>query len=127
VKKELEPRWSKEQKEAGEQARQAWEDYFSEAETAEEPFEQDLLRPPGDPRMAEIRAKHEAKLLRYPNVVGVAEGTRTKEGKPTGEPCLVVYVERKVPPGELDDSGILPTEIEGIPVDVVEIGEVEAL
>ena len=127
MKKELEPGWSKEQKEAGERARQAWEDYFSDAETPEETFDRDLLGPAGNPRIVEIRAKHEAELLRYPNVVGVAEGIRTKDGKPTGEPCLVVFVERKVPRGELDESGILPAEIEGIPVDVVEVGTVEAL
>jgi hypothetical protein len=33
--------------------------------------------------------------MRYPNVVGVAEDS-DKAGKPTGKPCLVVYVERKI-------------------------------
>ena len=37
------------------------------------------------------------------------------------------YVEKKIPRSKLDKSAILPSDIEGIPVDVVEIGKVEAL
>jgi hypothetical protein len=36
-------------------------------------------------------------------------------------------VERKIPRAKLDKSEILPSEIEGIPVDVVEVGKVETL
>ena len=127
VKQELEPSWSEEQQAAGKQLRDAWEEYFTAAETAEEPSERLLLSRAEELRIAEVRARHETELLRYPNVVGVAEGIRTKGGKPTGEPCLVVYVERKIPRAKLDKSEILPREIEGIPVDVVEVGRVEAL
>lgn len=126
MKRQLEPSWSEEQQAAGVRLRQAWEEYFSAAEAAEEPPEPPLGQAE-QLRIAEIRGRHEAELLRYPNVVGVAEGIRTKGGKPTGETCLVVYVERKVPRDELDESEILPSEIEGIPVDVVEAGRVEPL
>ncbi len=50
-----------------------------------------------------------------------------KGGLPNGESCITVYVDRKMPKGQLDDRDILPKEIEGIPVDVVEAGEIEAL
>jgi hypothetical protein len=120
-------RWSEEEQAAGEQQRQAWEEFFSAAETADETSEQPPLGGAEEPRIAEIQARHEAELLRYPNVVGVADGIRTKGGKPTGERCLVVYVERKIPRAELEKSEILPSDIEGIPVDVVEVGIVEAL
>lgn len=91
------------------------------------PSEQARLGPAEERRIAEVRARHETELLRYPNVVGVAEGIRTRQGKPTGERCLIVYVERKVPRGQLEGREILPSEIEGVPVDVVEVGRVEPL
>ncbi len=127
MKKDLKPNWSKEQKEAGERIKQAWEEFFSAAETEKETSELPHLNRAEELRVAEIRARHETELLRYPNAVGVAEGIRTKRGKPTGEPCIVVYVERKIPRAKLEKSEILPSDIEGIPVDVVEVGIVEAL
>lgn len=77
-------------------------------------------------RFAAVRARHEDRLLRYPNVVGVSEGTRVRGGVDTGEPCLVVYVTRKVPAAKLGESGLLPTELDGVPVDVRAVGRIEA-
>jgi hypothetical protein len=82
---------------------------------------------PEEMRVAEVRARHEQALLRYPNVVGVAVGSRMRQGTPTGEPCLVVYVERKLPPDQLAAGDHLPAEVEGVPVDVVESGPIQAL
>jgi hypothetical protein len=82
---------------------------------------------PEELRVAEVRARHEQELLRYPNVVGVAIGSRMRQGAPTGEPCLVVYVERKLPPDQLAEGELLPAEVEGVPVDVVESGPIQAL
>ena len=127
MKKELKPIWSEEEQAAGERVRQAWEEFFSAPERAEETPEQHISGLPEEHRIAAIQARHETELLRYPNVVGVAHGIRTKRGKPTGERCLVVYVERKIPRAKLSENEILPSEIEGIPVDVVEAGKLEAL
>jgi hypothetical protein len=82
---------------------------------------------PEELRVAEVRARHERELLRYPNVVGVATGSRVRQGAPTGEPCLVVYVTRKIPRDQLGPGQLLPTEVEGVPVDVVESGPIQAL
>jgi len=81
--------------------------------------------PPGW-EAADVRARHEAELMRYPNVVGVADGIATRGGKPTGEQSIVVYVSRKVPASELAADAVLPTEIDGVRVDVVEAGLIEA-
>jgi hypothetical protein len=126
MKQELKPNWGDDQRAAGERFRQAWEDFFS-ANASGGSSEQSF--PPGvsTTKIAEVRARHEAKLLRYSHVVGVSEGIRTRSGKPTGEPCLLVLVERKIPADELDRTDILPSEIEGIPVDVVEVGRVEPM
>lgn len=77
-------------------------------------------------RIAAVIARHQARLLRYPNVVGVSEGVRVRGGEPTGQPCLVVYVTRKVPVSELDDRDVLPAVLDGVPVDVRESGRIEA-
>jgi hypothetical protein len=127
VKNELRPSWSREQRATGERFRQTWEQVAARSLTAQ--------ATPGSPfpggaeagKIAEVRARHEAELMRYPNVVGVGEGICTREGKPTGEPCLVVFVDRKIPPARLAKDEILPSRIEGVPVDVVEVGRIEAL
>lgn len=121
------PQWTDEQIEAGDQNRQAWEEYFSAAvpaKTEEVPFK---LTSEEAVKLAKIRARYEAELLRYPNVVAVGESVQTKRGKPTGQPCIVVFVERKIPPDQLGEDEILPEELEGIPVDVVEAGGIVAL
>ena len=127
MKREIKPSWSKKQQTAGEQMHQAWEAFFAAAEKGENAPAKPLLGHAKEEKIAAIQARNESGLLRYPNVVGVATGIRTKGGKPTGEPCLVVYVERKIPRSNLRKNEILPSKIEGIPVDVVEAGKVEPL
>lgn len=121
------PQWTDEQIEAGKRNRQAWEEHFSAADpvkTEKEPFK---LTSEEAVKLAKIRAHYEPELLRYPNVVAVGESVQTKRGKPTGRPCIVVFVERKIPRDQLGEDEILPEELEGIPVDVVEAGGIVAL
>jgi hypothetical protein len=77
--------------------------------------------------VAAVQARHERELLRYPNVVGVATGTPTRGGQPAGGPALLVLVSRKVPASELGPDELLPRELEGVPVDVVETGAIKPL
>lgn len=122
MKQRLEPTWPAEERQAGERLRDAWEEYFSAREgQAGEISGRPSMRPE-DAHIIEVRARHEAELLRYPNVVGVSTGVRTRRGAPTGEPCLIVYVDRKLPPDQLAAGEQLPGELEGVPVDVVESG-----
>lgn len=127
MKREIKPSWSKKQQAAGEQMHQAWEAFFASGKKAESAPAKSLLGRAKEEKIAAIQARHETELLRYPNVVGIATGTRTKGGKPTGEHCLVVYVERKIPRSNLRRSEILPSKMEGIRIDVVEAGKVEPL
>jgi hypothetical protein len=127
MKNELKPSWSKKEREAGERQRQAWEEFFSAAERADEIPTQPLPVLAEDQSITAIQSRYETELLSYPNVVGVASGIRTKRGKPTGEQCLVVYVTQKIPRAKLGESELLPAEIEGVPIDVVEIGEIRPL
>jgi hypothetical protein len=121
------PQWTDEQIEAGDKNRQAWEEYFSAAEPGKAGADPYNLKGEDAVKAAEIRARYEAELLRYPNVVAVGEGIQTKRGKPTGRSCIVVFVERKLPPDKLGEDELLPEELEGIPVDVVEAGRIVAL
>jgi hypothetical protein len=125
MKASLGPVWTAEQIAAGKRFGQAWQDFF--ARTAGAPPAQRLHELAGHPSPAAIRAKHEASLLGYPNVVGVTEGIEMRAGKPTGAPALVVLVSGKVPRKSLPKASRLPSEIDGVPIDVVEVGPIEAL
>jgi hypothetical protein len=75
----------------------------------------------------QVKARHEFALLAKKNVVGVGIGFREKAGQPTEEMALVVSVSKKLPPSEIELSDRIPAEIEGVPVDVKEVGEIRAL
>lgn len=126
MKKVLKPMWSDEEVAAAARAFGRWNTFFAgRVEGAAD----EAARAPlsaQDARIADVLARHEAALLRRPNVVAVAAGLRTRGGVPTDERCLVVYVRRKVPALQLAAADRLPRRVEGVPIDVVEIGPVEA-
>ena len=123
------PQWSKKEIRAGQKMHQAWEEFFAaedEKRDAEKAMKRTKAALAGG-EVARVLSRHEVDLLRYPNVVGVSEGVRMSGGRPTGEPCVTVLVDRKVPESDLAKDEILPRKIDGIVVDVVEVGEVVAL
>lgn len=127
MKRELGPTWTAKERQAGERNRKAWEGFFAKGEgksVSAGDKRTDLAR---EAALAEVQQRHEAELLRYPNVVGVATGIRERRSKPTGEACLIVYVARKLPRSQLAAKDVLPRAIEGIPVDVVETGPLSPL
>jgi len=67
-----------------------------------------------------VLRKHEDALLDYPNVNAVGIGERA------GQPVIKVMVTRKVPESSLPPGQVLPKELEGIALDVEEIGEITA-
>jgi len=77
-------------------------------------------------RLRAVKTAYEADLMRKIHVVGVGIGLRQIEGKPTGEPAIVVSVVQKVPPSQLDPGDVIPRELEGIPVDVQAVGALRA-
>lgn len=78
-------------------------------------------------RTTEVKRRREKDLMRKPNVVAVGVGFRTRGGVRTGEVCIVVSVKAKVPASQLKRDEMIPTSIDGVPVDVVETGEIRAL
>ncbi|UXY32069.1 hypothetical protein [Streptomyces sp. HUAS TT20] len=61
-------------------------------------------------------------LMRIPGVTGVGIGGRERDGSPTGELVLKVFVQRKRPLAELTPGEALPTWFEGVGIDVSELG-----
>ncbi len=66
-------------------------------------------------------------LFRRPNVVACGLGYKVRGDERTDELSLVVSVTRKVPPVQLSAREMIPTAMEGMPTDVVEVGVVRAL
>jgi hypothetical protein len=77
-------------------------------------------------RAEAVRLRVQAQLLHMANVVGVGVGLRRVGGRKTGEVVLVVMVDHKVPQAQLAPEDVVPSEIDGVPVDVQEVGELQA-
>jgi hypothetical protein len=57
------------------------------------------------------------------NVVGVGVGTKFSEGKETNTKCVRFYVREKIGVDALAAKNVLPTDIDGIPTDVIVTGK----
>lgn len=77
-------------------------------------------------RARAVKEAYGEKLMGLPNVVGLGIGLRHVGGEPTGEVALVVLVSRKLSEIQLQEGEILPQEIEGVPIDVQEVGDLSA-
>lgn len=74
-------------------------------------------------RARQISRTHSEELLAKPNVVAVGVGY---QGSSKSALTLVVMVKRKLPLSALAEDEIVPSEIDGLPVEVREVGEVSA-
>ena len=74
-----------------------------------------------------IKDRHEAELMGKKGVIGCAIGYKYVDGKKRNELCIVVYVKEKKPEEKLRKRDIIPKNIEGVPIDIVESGEIRAL
>lgn len=69
----------------------------------------------------QILTKYETYLKNnYSNVTLVAVGYKCIGGVEKKEPCLVIYVKKKLPKDKLDPKDIIPEMIESIPTDIRE-------
>ena len=78
-------------------------------------------------RARAAKEKFEAVILRKPHVVGVGVAKKKIGGKETDEPCVVVFVEKKVPNSQLRKKDRVPETVGGVKTDVIETGEIRAL
>jgi hypothetical protein len=77
-------------------------------------------------RVMAVQAKYTDELLRKLGVVGVSVGRIDSCGGQTGEPALVVLVNRHVPEEQILYTDRIPSELDGVPVVVREVGTLEA-
>jgi hypothetical protein len=77
-------------------------------------------------RVKAVKRAYEDELLSKPNVVGVGIGFRQTAGTTMSDLALVVMVSRKIPAIQLSDEDIIPPSIDGVPVDVQEVGDITA-
>ena len=77
-------------------------------------------------RAQTVKRAHEDELMSKANVVGVGVGLLEKSGVRTGAVGLVVMVKRKLPQTQVAPGDVIPAEIEGVPVDVQEVGKIRA-
>ena len=77
-------------------------------------------------RALAVKSIHEHELMGKPNVVGVGVGLRQKDDILTDIVAIIVMVSRKITTAQLDPESMIPPEIEGVPVDVQEVGEIKA-
>jgi hypothetical protein len=73
-----------------------------------------------------VKSIYQEMLMSLPNVVGVGIGPRFKDGKRTDQIGVVVMVQQKLPASALSPQDMIPAVLEGIPVDVQEVGTFEA-
>ena len=77
-------------------------------------------------RIRAVKKRHEKRLLRKKNVVGVGIGLRERRGQQIEEMVLTVMVRQKQPPSALLPWDRIPQELDGVPVDVRVVGDVQA-
>ena len=75
-------------------------------------------------RAEEVKARYQEEILTRSNVVGVGVGLRNRGGNLTNEVAIIVMVSKKRLRADLSIADLLPVEIEGVPVDVQEVGEI---
>ncbi len=77
-------------------------------------------------RLRVVKDMYEADLMQKPNVVGVGIGLRQRKGELTGEPAIVVSVTYKPPASMMAPEDVIPSELDGVPVDVQPVGRLKA-
>ena len=77
-------------------------------------------------RARNVRKKYRERLMTIPHVVGLGVGFRVVNGAQTNTIAVVVMVDKKIPPALLPPEHTIPSELDGIPVDVQEVGFLRA-
>ncbi len=72
-------------------------------------------------RIRPVKENVEDELIERTGVVAVDIGEKVTGGEPTGQPSIVVYVQKKKAESSLSEAEVIPAEINGVPTDVVEM------
>ncbi len=98
----------------------------NELMSARDSAEEQLLSERSMEPRAHILAFDESTMIGDENVVGVGIGEKDRNGEPTGDLAVKVYVVDKAPADAIQPQSLVPEEISGHPTDVEEVGIVTA-
>jgi hypothetical protein len=116
--------WSTAEQRAADKHADAWHDLFGDGGDEQTERLDEFVETAA---AAEAKAAHEEELFARENVIGVATSLKVTKGKPTSKPSVTVFVEEKKPKTQLSKEALVPAEVDGIPTDVVEVGQVRPL
>ena len=74
-----------------------------------------------------VKDLHKDAILKKPNVIGVGIGYKMKGNQKTDELSIVTLVRQKIPKAGLTSEMMIPKDVDTIPTDVIEVGEIRAL
>ncbi|MFQ5575646.1 MAG: hypothetical protein ACE5G8_01520 [Anaerolineae bacterium] len=77
-------------------------------------------------RAKAVKQKYQAELLGKKNVVGVGLGFKIVAGQISDEIAIIVNVRQKTDASALPAEDVIPAMLDGVPVDVVEVGTFRA-
>ncbi len=78
-------------------------------------------------KAAEVQAKYANDLMSKPHVVGIAVGYTAQNGVSSSSIGVIVMVDQKIPFDQLEPEEQIPSQLDGVPVDVQETGVFSAL
>lgn len=76
--------------------------------------------------ISQVKETSKNSLLSMQNVVGVGVGYQVTSGLKTDEYAIVIMVSRKLPIPALPPEAVLPKNVDGVKIDVIEVGELHA-
>lgn len=76
--------------------------------------------------VSQVKERNKEAILEKPNVVGVGTGFKEVRGHRTTELAVVALVRVKIPRAALAPDELVPARVDGVPTDVVEVGELRA-
>src|SRR3990170_4092231 len=90
------------------------------------PFQEKTMFPEQQ-AVTQVKETTKGTLLSMPNVVGVGVGFKSIGRTLTDQLGIIVLVRRKLPVAALSPDSLLPKQVDGVKVDVIEVGEIRAL
>lgn len=117
--------WTDAQQNAGNKLAEKWAGFA--AKKAGEPDATRLQSMEASARVTEVQERHESELMAMENVVGVACSNKMKGTTLKDTAALTVYVTEKKKSANIAKGSEVPSEIDGVVTDVVEVGELYAL
>jgi len=73
-----------------------------------------------------VKEQYKETILAKPNVVGVGTGYKVVGGVISDDLCIMAMVSKKIPRAGLDPDAMVPSELDGVGTDVLQVGVLHA-